>query len=584
MKLSKRNNRLPEHHKRRFLLFCICILVSQFIEAITLVEPTDVSIPDTLSTYVGEGEIITPILTPKDAYTSLTWYTSDPNIADVAQAGVVFGKGEGTAEVWCITEEGIQSNICQVTVSYRKPTSVSLSQSSLYLPLGQSSTLTYSLLPGTARADVAWESENDAVATVTPSGVITAHAEGRVKVSIRTDNGCMASCLVTVPPNPSGLSIPGRISLYPGNSRILRYEVTPDNAYHVLAWASSDASVASLKSNGEVTARKPGTATISAVTQNGFKAQCVVEVPSPDYQFYVWTSHDEYVAYGLDEHPVVTCSDNKLHLKTRNYEVEWPQESVQKFTVNDDGVNPVPSQVVIPDALSIAYSETGVIDVRLYPDDYDIEEQFEVRSDNPKVAAVMSKSWANTLIAHANPIRAYLSNRDSVLVKAVGVGEANITMTSSSGKSVVCHVTVPEPIYFFYIYMNDGTENHFALREKPFVGYENDVFKVRTLNETMQYNSSDVRMFTLQEVEANVLGNKPVIPEKDEISREVSAGEVSMSGLAAHELVSVLTSDGMLYRHCHSDNQGRVRISFAQWPKGIYIIKSNQSSFKIILK
>ena len=452
------------------------------------IDPVSVSIPQTLDAYVDEDATIIPEVIPSNAWTTLFWNTEDSQVATISN-GVVRGKNEGTTSVWCVTANGLRSNDCLVSVSYRTPTGISLSKSSLYLPIDQSSTLTYSLNPSNAHATVTWQSSNDAVAEVTQKGVVKAIAAGSARITVTTDNGYQASCNVTVPPNPTGVSLPNKISLYPGKKRTLKSQIFPSDAYHVLTWKSSDGHVASVGSNGEVLAQKPGTAVIEVKTQNGYTASCTVEVPAPDYQFYVWTGQDEHETFGLGDHPVVTYNDGKLVLNTKSGTVEWPKENVLKFTVRDDGVDPVPSQVSIPTELNIAYKKSEGLKVTLYPEDYDIEDVLTWHSDNADIVVVEPKT----------------SVRDSVVVRAVGVGETDISVTASNGKTAQCHIIVPEPIYYFYVYFNDGTEIHHVLKDKPFVAYHDGVYTVRTIHDTVQYPASDVCRFMLQETEENIM-------------------------------------------------------------------------------
>ena len=544
------------------------------------IDPTSVSISQSENVYVQETVTLYPQLTPSNAGTSFNWYTSDSNIASVSN-GVVTGKSEGTAQVWCTTANGLRSNDCQVSVTYRKPTGISLSKSSLYLPLGQTSTLTYSLKPSNAKAEVLWETSDPSVAEVSQSGVVKSISPGKATITVKTDNGYKASCTVTVPPNPTGIRLPNKISLYPGKSRTLRYDVSPADAYHVLSWKSSDSQIVSVNSNGELTARMPGTTVVDVTTQNGIKASCTVEIPAPDYQFYVWKSQEEHVAYGLDEHPVVTYDDGKLLMTTKSYTVEWPQDDVLKFTVKDDGVAPIPTRITMTEETVIPFRESQYINVNLYPQDYDIEEELEWESDNPNVAVVVPKSGNKARNMFGNVYAANISNKDSVLIKAVGVGEAIIKATTTNGKTAQCHITVPEPFYYFYVYLNNGTETHYTLKDKPFVKYEENAFIIRTNKETIQYPASDVRRFMLQEIEENILVgiNNSEFIDKEQAT--VKPGEVSMTGLKTNAVVRVYTMSGMLYRTYHADDEGKLLFSVAQWPKGIYIIKSNQSSYKI---
>ena len=68
------------------------------------------------------------------------------------------------------------------------------------------------------------------------------------------------------------------ITLIKGNSEILIPTVTPTNATTSYIWSSSDTSVATVDSNGKVTAMGIGTATITVKTSNDKTATCNVTV------------------------------------------------------------------------------------------------------------------------------------------------------------------------------------------------------------------------------------------------------------------------------------------------------------------
>ena len=68
-------------------------------------------------------------------------------------------------------------------------------------------------------------------------------------------------------------------TLMVGYSETLKATVSPtDAAVKTVTWSSSDKTVASVSSGGRVTARKKGTATITAKSNNGKTAKCVVTV------------------------------------------------------------------------------------------------------------------------------------------------------------------------------------------------------------------------------------------------------------------------------------------------------------------
>ena len=66
-----------------------------------------------------------------------------------------------------------------------------------------------------------------------------------------------------------------------GKSYTLTKTVSPSNAVTSYTWSSSNTSVATVDSNGKVTAKKAGTATITVKTSNGKTATCKVTVNLP---------------------------------------------------------------------------------------------------------------------------------------------------------------------------------------------------------------------------------------------------------------------------------------------------------------
>ena len=74
------------------------------------------------------------------------------------------------------------------------------------------------------------------------------------------------------------------LTLDVGKSYTLTKTVSPSNAVTSYTWSSSNTSVATVDSNGKVTAKKAGTATITVKTSNGKTANCEVTVNLPTPQ------------------------------------------------------------------------------------------------------------------------------------------------------------------------------------------------------------------------------------------------------------------------------------------------------------
>ena len=165
-------------------------------------------------------------------------------------------------------------------------TGVQIGSSSLALEPGETANLTATVLPSNATdKSVSWSSSNSGVATVDNNGKVTAVAAGSAVITVTTtDGGKTATCTVTVT-NPAvpvqSVSLnKTELSLNVGESVTLTATVLPENADNkAVTWSSSDAAVATVDSNGKVSAVAAGSAVITVKTTDGEKtATCTVTV------------------------------------------------------------------------------------------------------------------------------------------------------------------------------------------------------------------------------------------------------------------------------------------------------------------
>ena len=167
---------------------------------------------------------------------------------------------------------------------------VSLNKSATTLTEGESETLTATITPSNATGDktVKWSSSNEAVAAVDSNGKVTAKKAGTAVITAISSNGKTAGCTVTVKQKEiaiTGISLnKSTTSLTEGESETLTATITPSNATgdKTVKWSSSNEAVAAVDSNGKVTAKKAGTAVITATSSNGKTAGCTVTVKQKD--------------------------------------------------------------------------------------------------------------------------------------------------------------------------------------------------------------------------------------------------------------------------------------------------------------
>ncbi|WP_417410591.1 InlB B-repeat-containing protein [Hominenteromicrobium sp.] len=120
-----------------------------------------------------------------------------------------------------------------------------------------------------------WQSSNAAVASVSDSGVVTGKSAGTVTIShtycssdhwsywhhnVQTETFTVT---VTEPVAPTGITLTGEDTVKVYDSIQLTASLTPSNAEATLAWQSDDESVLTVDTNGKVTGKSVGTATVT---------------------------------------------------------------------------------------------------------------------------------------------------------------------------------------------------------------------------------------------------------------------------------------------------------------------------------
>lgn len=148
---------------------------------------------------------------------------------------------------------------------------VAFNESNIYLYKGQTKTVTPYV--GGSKVLGKWKSSNSSVASVNSKGKIIAKKKGTATITV-TVKGISANCKVTVKENSIKLN-KSSLSLNVGQSSSLN--ATVEGKANKVTWKSNNKFVATVSSSGKVTAKRKGTATITA-TANGKTAKCTVNV------------------------------------------------------------------------------------------------------------------------------------------------------------------------------------------------------------------------------------------------------------------------------------------------------------------
>lgn len=227
----------------------------------------------------GSYALLATVLPENASDKTVTWTSSDEAIATVSSEGVVSARRLGTCTITATAGE--KTATCEVKVNPIPVSSVSLDKNELAIFIGDSETLTATVLPSNATyPEVTWSTSDESIATVSYDGVVTAVGVGSCMITA-TAGGERDQCAVTVNSIPvSSITLdPTSITLYVGGTHTIQAAVSPSNATDkTVTWSSDDMGVATV-SGGIVRGVGLGTCTITA-SAGGKSATCRVEVQS----------------------------------------------------------------------------------------------------------------------------------------------------------------------------------------------------------------------------------------------------------------------------------------------------------------
>lgn len=340
---------------------------------------------DMLGLTEGESVTLTTTVLPENATDrSLNWVSSDPSVATVS-GGVVKAIAPGYATISAKARDGSeQFDFCIINV-YSRVTDLTLNRHTQRLSLKapyNATRLMYTLEP-LANVNVTVESSDPDVAVVSSDGRIIAVGEGQAYITASVCNGPSDTCLVTVVPEmttltlPDGLSSIGEEAFTGSDAEVI---VVPNGVEHIGSRAFADNPKLSF-----------------------------VVVPASAYDF------PEDAIEGDPALTVVWGYDDTFRLHGENW-IPY---------LNDDAAAYVPvRRLTLPDSVDLTVDEQTELTAQFYPL-FASNQSVRWESSDPAIATVNGEG----------------------IVTAVDIGTSKITVTAldGSGISASCNVKVGMP-------------------------------------------------------------------------------------------------------------------------------------------
>ncbi len=224
---------------------------------------------------------------------TVTWTSSKPEYATV-NGGVITPVALGTTTITA-TADGKSVSV-EVTVIEEKQTEpsvvsvtdVTLDKTADTVKLGQTATvqLTATVAPEKAtNKTVAWTTSNANVATVA-NGLVTVVGKGEATITVTTEDGSYQdSYVITVEKPVTAVTLDKQThTMRPDGVLQLIATVAPSDATDTdVVWTTSDADVATVDNNGNVTVVSSGTVTVKATSKYDTSKfdECVITIEKP---------------------------------------------------------------------------------------------------------------------------------------------------------------------------------------------------------------------------------------------------------------------------------------------------------------
>ena len=300
--------------KRKTIILAV---VAAAAMAITLVgcgvKITNIAVPDAITVEKGEAVVLpvafgtddAPAVTPETAATgesaetdeklakaasklTVEWTSSDESVATVDATGMVVAVSAGEADITASVTDSEMSAVCRVTVKVAAKDITVPDNLDVKLNDGNETTVEATVSPADATdVKVSYASTDEAVATVDKDGRVQVLQPGECDITTTlmqdgekvTEKTTHVKAFyevesITLDSNEGKLTV--------GKSHTIKATVAPEEvaAETTIEWSSSNEKVATVDSNGKVTAVSSGNATITATAgEESANYEVTVEQP-----------------------------------------------------------------------------------------------------------------------------------------------------------------------------------------------------------------------------------------------------------------------------------------------------------------
>lgn len=427
------------------------VMVNVVEEGAVVIEPTSIDVFGEDSVVIGE-EISLWAEVDVDIPVTINWSSSNNAIATINSNGDVKGISKGTVVILA-SIAGYPSIAKTKTIEVLSEAPIIIDATELILSgpsavnIDATITLSSAIGPEGATGTVLYSSSDDAIATVSPSGVVSGIAEGSVTITavLQENEEITGTYEVTVnfvAPELISLTINGPDSVRVGSTISLEIVANPVGASSEVMWMSLSESKATVDGEtGEVTGKTEGSVTITAISKvNSQKiaSKTITVTPGPAISAEV-SSESLYVG------ETVTVTGTVIN--SENTDVTYSSSNLLVATVDEltgvvTGVAPGSAIIIVTADVNPSLVATVDVLVAYAP-------TIAVSPTEATISIGQTLDLEVTIENLDNIDVEFLSSDEAVatvdvngVVTAIAVGDATITITSLGDATLVVSTTI----------------------------------------------------------------------------------------------------------------------------------------------
>lgn len=419
------------------------------------------------------AELAATVLPENATNKAVAWASSNPEILSVSANGAVEAKaaGEATVTVTAMDASAVKATVAITVQLPAVPVeSVAITGAPESMEVGGTAELTAAVLPEDAtNKAVTWASSSPEIISVDENGRIEAKAEGNADITVTSADNPVVTDTVTITVQPlvvpvesvAIINAPEIMKI--GEKATLSVTVLPENATDkAVAWASSNPEIISVI-NGEIEAKAPGTAGITATATDGSNKSATVQVTVSDYELEsveIGVNSGESTSLEVEDMLALTIAVKPEALADKA-EITWASDNPEVASIdNESGIVTAESAGTAKVKATAAYNGKSLVSneititVRAIPVETvtiagDAQRELMVGNIETLSVSILPTNATNPAITWSSTDETVASVNNKGVISAKKEGTATITATAAdgSGKSASVEVTVKERTY-----------------------------------------------------------------------------------------------------------------------------------------